>query len=549
MCTAVILAVRTYRVSVNTAHRAVAHSGQSNESTLVAAEPCVSAPRQADLLYHVRMADTPDTPTPTPTPAPRRDWKTLHLWQIQGVRDVLVVLGILGLFWVGQTISIVTVPLLLAILFAYLFEPVIRWLIARTGLKRQGAVAAVLAATILAIIVPSALGLTFGVIQSAALVKRVAENTSTTLAAVQEGAKLRDARAQLPPAPTEAQDAAPEASDPATDPTAPTAPTGDAAATPTPGDEPAPGSASQPEPAMDPAERARLEQEIVTLGAGYEQRLAATTEAGDAYRWIADYLYTRDDGETLTNALASAQAWLTANAEEIATAGAGAVRSTINFFGSVFSLLFMAFITAFFFFFLATGWVEVQAFGSRLVPDKHRDMLFDLLTKFDAVISAFIRGRLTIAFIQSIVFTVGYLIIGVPAAFILGPVVALLSIVPYLALVGLPISALLLALNGNDGFRGEWWWYLGAPTFIYFLGQSLDDYVWTPLIQGKGTDMSTPMILFASLAGGALFGVFGLLIAIPIAACLKILIQEVFWPRFKAWAEGREQDFLPIDRA
>jgi len=546
-------------VLVNTAHRAVAHSGERNENALAATEPCVCTPRQADLLYHARMAETPDTePRPDVTPdatpdgapgsdgtsAPRRDWKSLHLWQIQGVRDVLVVLGILGLFWVGQTISIVTVPLLLAILFAYLFEPVIRWLIARTGLKRQGAVAAVLAATILAVLVPSALGLTFGVIQSASLVKRVAENTSTTLAAVQEGVKLRDAKAQLPPAPAETQDAAPETTDPTTDPTP-----GDAAATPTPDDEPAPESASQPEPAMDPAELARLEQEVGTLDAEYTRHLAATSDAGKAYRWIADYLYAKDDGETLTNALASAQAWLTANAEEIATAGAGAVRSTLSLFGSVFGLLFMAFITAFFFFFLATSWVEVQAFGSRLVPDKHRDMLFDLLTKFDAVISAFIRGRLTIAFIQSIVFTVGYLIIGVPAAFILGPVVALLSIVPYLALVGLPISALLLALNGNDGFRGEWWWYLGAPTFIYFLGQSLDDYVWTPLIQGKGTDMSTPMILFASLAGGALFGVFGLLIAIPIAACLKILIQEVFWPRFKAWAEGREQDFLPIDRA
>ena len=70
----------------------------------------------------------------------------------------------------------------------------------------------------------------------------------------------------------------------------------------------------------------------------------------------------------------------------------------------------------------------------------------------------------------------------------------------------------------------------------------------TPMIQGRSTGMDTPTILFASLAGGALFGVFGLLIAIPIAACLKILVQEVFWPRFKAWAEGREKDFLPISR-
>ena len=490
-----------------------------------------------------RMADTPgpeqSPKAPNGTPKPRGDWKSLHLWQIQGIRDVLVVLGVLGLLWLGQKISIVTVPLLLAILFAYLFEPVIRWLMKRSGMKRQGAVTAVLAATILAVVVPSALGLTFGIIQSAGLVKDLATNTGITLSAVTEGAKLRDARAELEriDPPTVEPDAASDAN---TD-GEPTTPTTDG-----------PGDTTPAQTEAQAAEIEALQDKINTLEAEYQSRLDKTTAAaGPAYRWIADFLNKNDDGENLTNALASAQNWLTLNADGVATAGAGAIRTTINFFGSVFSLLFMVFITAFFFFFLATGWVEVQAFGAKLVPDKHRDLLFDLLTKFDAVISSFIRGRLTIAFIQAIVFTVGYLIIGVPAAFILGPVVAILSIVPYLALVGLPISAVLLALEGqgNSGFRGEWWWYLGAPTFIYFLGQALDDYVWTPLIQGKGTDMSTPMILFASLAGGALFGVFGLLIAIPIAACLKILIQEVFWPRFKAWAEGREQDFLPIDRA
>ncbi len=60
--------------------------------------------------------------------------------------------------------------------------------------------------------------------------------------------------------------------------------------------------------------------------------------------------------------------------------------------------------------------------------------------------------------------------------------------------------------------------------------------------------MDTPTILFASIAGGALMGVYGLLLAIPVAACLKILLRELFWPRFKAWSEGEEKDFLPIGR-
>jgi predicted PurR-regulated permease PerM len=45
-----------------------------------------------------------------------------------------------------------------------------------------------------------------------------------------------------------------------------------------------------------------------------------------------------------------------------------------------------------------------------------------------------------------------------------------------------------------------------------------------------------------------LLGFYGMLLAVPVAACLKIVFRESFWPRFKAWAEGRVKDFLPVSR-
>jgi predicted PurR-regulated permease PerM len=60
--------------------------------------------------------------------------------------------------------------------------------------------------------------------------------------------------------------------------------------------------------------------------------------------------------------------------------------------------------------------------------------------------------------------------------------------------------------------------------------------------------MSMPTILFASIAGGALGGVYGLLLAIPVAACLKILAKEFLWPRVEAWVKGEAADILPISR-
>jgi len=514
------------------------------------------------------MAEPPaEKPARRGATSAKTDWKSLHLWQIQWVRDVLVVLGVIGLFWLGQKISVVTVPLLLAILLAYLFEPVIRWLIRKTGWQRQGSVAAVMIAAILIVVIPAAVGLTFGVAQSIRLVRNVSNKANLTYDAVVAGRALEAAQADLAEmtAPPETGEPAPRGESGA-EPGAPgtgAGPADDRRAPDQPGGAlPAEVGEVSPEldaaGALDEAARAQASPEPRTvaearervdrLKSEFEERLDRVEDrAGGFYRRAAEFI-DEQGSDTIDNAFDTMQRWVRANAEQIATAGAGAVRTTLRFLGGLFGVLFMGFVTAFFFYFIATGWVELQHFGDRVLPEKHRPQILDLLLKFDRVISAFIRGRLTIAFLQSIVFTVGYFIIGVPAAFILGPAVAVLSIVPYLALVGVPVSITLLALEGHDGIRGQWWWIVGAPTVFYFIAQALDDYLWTPMIQGKSTDMSTPMILFASLAGGVLFGVFGLLIAIPIAACIKILVQEIFWPRFKAWGEGKEKDFLPIGR-
>lgn len=466
------------------------------------------------------------------------DWRSLHLWQIQPVRDVLVGLSVVGLFWLGQKISIVTVPLLLAILLAYLFEPVIGWLMSTTRWTRQRAVTAVLIVAICVIILPTALGLTFGAAQSIGLIKRLANNISTTYAAVETGRQLHALEANITmldkgPHEKNQPSQAEQSSQGATD----------------------LGASNEDDGQQENAEDTNVQSQLQLihqrdqLALQYTNKLnTIDAQCGSTWRDIAEYLKGHADDATINNAFDTIRDWLTANAKNLANAGAGALRSTFGFLGKLFGLAFMGFITAFFFYFIATGWVQVTGFAQRLIPEKHHDRAIDLANKFDAVISGFIRGRLTIAFLQSIVFTLGYLLIGVPAAFVLGPAVAILSIVPYLALIGVPVSIVLLALEGHDGFRGNWAWILLAPTAFYFVGQALDDYVWTPKIQGKSTDMSTPMIMFASLAGGVLFGVFGLLIAIPLAACLKIVLQEIVWPRFQAWAEGRAEDFLPIGR-
>jgi|TARA_R110000782_G_scaffold101029_10_gene187543 predicted PurR-regulated permease PerM len=432
-----------------------------------------------------------------PGPARRSlpEWARLHLWQMQPVRDVLLGLSVFALIWVGQKTSVVTVPLLLAVLLAYLFEPLIAWLVGRIGMSRRVAVGGIIASAVMFVAVPAVLALTFGVAQLVLFGSRTVDNIVSVQAAATAG--------------------------------------------------------SPEESGQIIREWNRRHGWPEGASPGFDLEGDAEPRFSPSWQWVYEQLTAPDSEQApFRDALQAGMEWVDDNQEQVATTAANFGIETVNrvlgWVGAAFGLGFMAFVTLFFFFFMSTEWVKVKGFGTKLLPDNNRDRIVELLQKFDGVISGFIRGRLTIAFLQAIVFSFGYFLIGVPGAFLLGPAVAVLSIVPYLALVGVPVSIALLWLEGHTGVRGAWWWVVGAPLAVYFIGQALDDYVFTPLIQGKSTGMDTPTILFASLAGGALFGVFGLLIAIPIAACVKILVQEIFWPRFKEWAEGRAGDPLPI---
>ncbi len=461
------------------------------------------------------------------TPGPT-DWRRLHLWQIQPVRDVLVILCIVGLVYLGYVLSVVTVPLLLALLFAYLFEPVVGWLTVHARMTRQSAVAAILVSVLLFVVVPVVIGAGVAFVQVAGAATFVATNTRNLLDSVRaETPEARDAAYQQLEGSgwrsvstwladlNESVDQNREIN---------------AGAPTVPGEQ----SSKDDVPTGIDAPNASAEESMRFRGGipfGESGRKRTYRAAEFLLGWV------KDNSEAIGAAIGK---------RAIGT-GSDAVGAALKAVGSVGYVAFTAFITAFFFFFISTGYGKVLDFWKSLIPERKKGVAIDLATQMNAAVSGFIRGRLTIAAIQSVVFAIGYLLIGVPGWIILGPLVAFLSIVPYAALVGVPISIVLLYLHPNAiAFQDAIWWTLAAPVVLYVAGQALDDYVLTPSIQGKSTGMDTPTILFASLAGGALAGIYGLLLAIPVAACIKILLQELFWPRFKRWAKGKEADFLPI---
>jgi predicted PurR-regulated permease PerM len=481
---------------------------------------------------------TPPPPPPTsPSAAPA--WSRLHLWQIQPLRDIMIFVAMFGLLWLGYRLSIVTVPILLALLLAYLFEPVVRWVTRRNRVRRPFAALSIIVLSTLVVVAPAGFGIAFGLAQGSAFVQTQSANIQQLLKVLDkpEDQSLRDAlpserwrsladwlikqeaRAALDSAVEGAKRGIKGAEADGATVARPTGPAKDATA-----NDPDTLTGSTPEPPAtgDTDTDGNLPMDLVASG------VAQITS--QAVEWLRNHA-----GD------------LGARAVRV---GAGALGTLGRVAGSFATLLFGGFLTLFFFYFFCVSWDRVLCAFKELVPISAQPRVFELASRMDRVIAGFVRGRLTICLCQIVLFTIAYLIIGVPAAFIVGPLVGLLTLVPYGASVGMPVAMLLMALSPNihNDFRDSWWFIIGAPIFVQGISQVLDDYILTPKIQGKNTDMSVPMILFASIAGGVLGGVYGLLLAIPVAACAKILYFEIVLPRLKAWAAGTAADPLPFSR-
>lgn len=435
-------------------------------------------------------------------PPPQGDWHHLRLWQIQPIRDLLLLALVFGVLLLGYKLSVVTVPLLLALALAYLFEPLVQAILKRTRyFSRQGIAAMILVGAALVVIVPSVIGVGFAVVQGASAAASLASNTTNLVNSIQgDEATRRKAFSQL---------------------------------------EPSWHSASR--------ELSELKREVDEYRASRnpDPDKPRPEDPNPIPAWkvnlylAADFVinWVRDNAAALGKTLG----------ERAIGTGATAVTVAGKTLTSAGVLMFTAGLTAFFFFFFCTGWGKVLAFWESLIPERKKSRVVELLQKMDRVIAGFIRGRLIICGLLGLFVTIMYVLIGVPVPLILGPIVGLFFLVPFMHVVAMPMAMLALWLEPSGVlWQQKWWWIVFAPVGVNLMCQILDDYVLTPMIQGKNTDMSTPSILFASIAGGALAGFYGLLLAIPAAACIKILLKEVFMPRFAAWAQGKEKDFLPI---
>ena len=280
-------------------------------------------------------------------------------------------------------------------------------------------------------------------------------------------------------------------------------------------------------------QRADLIEEI--LEAADEVSVAISTEAdrrgielpddGGLGDWIAQRLGSVDWGEVARNAVAV----LNASADAIGIA-----------FGIATYLTLAAVIVTFVFFFTVWKFDAFVQWFAPYVPASRRDRVHGLLCKMDRSVSAFIRGRLIQAVVLAFVLTLGLAFTDAAKyALLLGVVGGVLGLIPYAGLIVLPASIVLAILAEVDaGKEFSLLWAVIAPAVVFFIAQTIDSYIVEPVVQGKATNLDAITVFLVVCIGGSLAGLLGLLIAIPAAACLKILFSDVILPRLRRIAEA-----------
>jgi predicted PurR-regulated permease PerM len=206
--------------------------------------------------------------------------------------------------------------------------------------------------------------------------------------------------------------------------------------------------------------------------------------------------------------------------------------------GATVDAALLLFLIPLYFFFFAWHFDRMLALLTQFIPRSRRAPTTVVLRRMDAAVSGFFRERLLIALISGALYAGAWAVTGVPYWFLLGIGTGILTLVPYVSAIGWPLAILLKYLDSlsGSGASADWLAIVIWPSAAYLVVQFVESWVLTPWIQQGSSDMNAVTLVIVLFVGGAVGGLFGLIFAIPIAACIKIALEEWVLPQWTRWA-------------
>ena len=191
----------------------------------------------------------------------------------------------------------------------------------------------------------------------------------------------------------------------------------------------------------------------------------------------------------------------------------GSVGEIVNIVSWLIVLLYIVFILL--------DYDKILAGFQRMIPQKYRPMVVSVVNDIEDSMNRYFRGQALVAGLVGVLFSIGFMIVGLPLGIVLGLFIGVLNMVPYLQLVGI-IPTILLCLVSASDTGSSFWLLFGACILVFIVVQIIEDVFIVPRVMGKVTGLNPAIILLSLSIWGTLLGFVGMIIALPLTTlCLS----------------------------
>ena len=175
-------------------------------------------------------------------------------------------------------------------------------------------------------------------------------------------------------------------------------------------------------------------------------------------------------------------------------------------------------------FYFLYSWDERLLQIRHAIPNRYLSSVYTIAKESDEALMSFVKGQLLVMFLLGAVYAVQLQLIGLKVGLIIGMIAGIASFVPYL---GFTLGFIAAIVAGLFQF-GMDWVHLALIVGAFMVGQAVEGYILQPLLLGDKIGLSPLWVIFAVLAGAALAGVAGMLVALPLAAVLNVFARHAY---------------------
>ena len=198
-------------------------------------------------------------------------------------------------------------------------------------------------------------------------------------------------------------------------------------------------------------------------------------------------------------------------------------KQMISFAANLVSIISTVVIIPFVTFFLLKDGRDMKKLFISYIPNRYFEMSLNVLHKMDLQLGGYLRGQFIEAFVVGMLAILALWILGVKYFILIGIFAGLANLIPYVGPVAGAVPAMLVAItNGAD---------LSMIIYIavaFVIIQLIDNILMQPLVLSKSVNLHPLIIVFAVLIGGKIFGLLGMLLAVPVAGILKVTSSEIY---------------------